>query len=156
MRRFRRLPRPFSAFFELEVLCRIGEKREALEQIRAYWGGMIEAGAGTIWEEYDPKQEGVQHYAMYGDPYGKSLCHAWGATPVYILRRYFMGVEPASPGYETFRICPETELFSEFRFETPVKNGIVRILWDGSTLTVYTDRKGGTLYYAGMEYELKE
>lgn len=147
---------PFFKFYELEALCCLGKKKEVLERIRAYWGGMIKAGAGTIWEEYDPNMEGVQHLAMYGDPYGKSLCHAWGATPIYILGRYFMGVEPTSPGYGTFQVRPETGLFSEFSCEVPIKYGCVKILWDGSVLTVLTDRKGGTLYYEGERYELKE
>lgn len=34
-----------------------------------------------------------QQYDMYGDRFGKSLCHAWGASPVYLLARYFVGLE---------------------------------------------------------------
>jgi len=26
---------------------------------------------------------------MYGRKYGKSLCHAWGAAPLYLLGRYY-------------------------------------------------------------------
>ncbi len=63
-------------------------KQRLEEEIRSYWGGMIERGAVTIWEEFDPKVEGAKQYAMYGDPFGKSLCHAWGASPVYLMGKY--------------------------------------------------------------------
>ncbi|MBN2614002.1 MAG: hypothetical protein JXB00_20765 [Bacteroidales bacterium] len=43
---------------------------------------------------------------MYGRRFGKSLCHAWGASPVYLLGRYFVGVRPTKPGYEEFEIRP--------------------------------------------------
>ena len=29
---------------------------------------------------------------MYLDKYLKSLCHAWGAVPIYLLGRYCLGV----------------------------------------------------------------
>jgi hypothetical protein len=29
---------------------------------------------------------------MYGRPFGKSLCHAWGASPIYLLGKYYLGV----------------------------------------------------------------
>ena len=38
--------------------------------------------------------------------FGKSLCHAWGASPVYLLGRYFLGVVPTSPGFATYDVKP--------------------------------------------------
>lgn len=32
-----------------------------------------------------PSEKGDEAYAFYGRPYGKSLCHAWGAGPVVLL-----------------------------------------------------------------------
>ena len=43
---------------------------------------------------------------MYGRPFGKSLCHAWGASPIYLLGKYYLGVRPTSPGYSTYSIEP--------------------------------------------------
>lgn len=80
---------PYFKFFELDMMGKIGERQYVLDQIRDYWGGMIEKGATTFWETYDPDENEKERYAMYGDPYGKSLCHAWGASPIYLLGRYF-------------------------------------------------------------------
>ena len=80
---------PYFRFFELEALCRLGYLDEVKAQIKAYWGGMLRLGAVTFWEEFDPEKPLEQQYEMYGDPYGKSLCHAWAASPIYLLSRYF-------------------------------------------------------------------
>ena len=80
---------PYFKFFELDMMGKIGERQYVLDQIRDYWGGMIEKGATAFWETYDPDEDEKERLAMYGDPYGKSLCHAWGASPIYLLGRYF-------------------------------------------------------------------
>ena len=41
----------------------------------SYWGGMLKEGATSFWEKYNPEETGIRHLAMYGRPYGKSLCH---------------------------------------------------------------------------------
>ena len=66
--------------------------KEVLAEIKSYWGGMLKLGAVTFWEEYDPALPLEKQYAMYGDPFGKSLCHAWAASPIYLLARYFAGL----------------------------------------------------------------
>ena len=38
---------PYFKFYELDVLCRMGRYAEVLEQIKAYWGGMLARGAVT-------------------------------------------------------------------------------------------------------------
>lgn len=55
---------------------------------------MLDLGATTVWEEYNPNLSGAQHYEMYGNKYGKSLCHAWGVSPIYLLGKYYLGVTP--------------------------------------------------------------
>jgi len=90
---------PYMRFYELAALCQQGLQAEVLSEIKAYWGGMLREGATSFWEKYNPEMKGDEHLAMYGRPYGKSLCHAWGASPVYLLGRYYLGVEPLLPGY---------------------------------------------------------
>ncbi len=98
---------PYMRFYELAALCEVGEQKFVLNEMLSYWGGMLDEGATTFWEEYDPTKKGDEHLAMYGRPYGKSLCHAWGAGPVYLLGRYYIGAKPLTPGYETYVIEPE-------------------------------------------------
>jgi len=97
---------PYMRFYELEALCAMGEQDYVLKEMRDYWGGMLNLGATTFWEEYNPSKKGAEHYAMYGREFGKSLCHAWGASPIYLLGKYYLGVKPTSAGYATYEIQP--------------------------------------------------
>ena len=74
--------------------------------MKDYWGGMLKLGATSFWEEYNPDKKGAEHYAMYGREFGKSLCHAWGASPIYLLGKYYLGVKPISAGYATYVVEP--------------------------------------------------
>ena len=97
---------PYMRFYELEALCAMGEQSYVLNQMKDYWGGMLKLGATSFWEEYDPTKKGAEHYAMYGRAFGKSLCHAWGASPLYLLGKYYLGIKPTSAGYATYTIEP--------------------------------------------------
>ncbi|MDD3402250.1 MAG: alpha-L-rhamnosidase [Hespellia sp.] len=145
---------PYFKFYELEVMCLLGKQEEVLKKIRAYWGGMLTQGAVTFWEEYDPAKENGKEYEMYGDPYGKSLCHAWAASPIYLLGRYYIGLKPTSTGYETFEISPNIKMFREISCRLPVKNGSVYVEWRENQLRIETDRDGGSLTYCGNTYPL--
>jgi hypothetical protein len=67
----------------VEAMVECGMRSEALELIRSYWGGMVEAGADTFWEAYDPKDS---TFSPYGDIHINSFCHAWSCTPAYFFR----------------------------------------------------------------------
>lgn len=69
-------------FVEALILC--GEKEKALEYMKYYWGGMLEQGADTFWELYNPKNPSE---SPYGSSMVNSYCHAWSCTPTYILRK---------------------------------------------------------------------
>ena len=74
---------------------------------------MLKLGAVTFWEEFDPEKPLEQQYEMYGDPYGKSLCHAWAASPIYLLSRYYVGLRSACPGGMEYELQPQTRFFQE-------------------------------------------
>jgi hypothetical protein len=97
---------PYMRFYELEALCAMKEQDYVLKEMKEYWGGMLKLGATSFWEKYDPAESGTAHLAMYGRPFGKSLCHAWGASPIYLLGRYYLGVQPTSAGYATYTVEP--------------------------------------------------
>ena len=127
---------PYFKFFELDALGKLGDLDRIWETIHDYWGGMIERGAVTFWELFDPKQEGREQYGMYGDPFGKSLCHAWGASPIYLLGKYFLGVRPTSPGYKTYEVKPAVQYFEKLDCTVPVGEKSVHIELNDGNLTV--------------------
>lgn len=145
---------PYFKFFELEVLCQAGFVGDMVQLLRDYWGGMLERGAVTFWEEFNPKQPEDDQYDMYGDRFGKSLCHIWAASPVYFLAKYVAGLEILAPGGEKFRVEPHTELIPRLDCTLPLGEGSVHITWDENSVRVETDRKGGVLRLDGSETEI--
>ena len=147
---------PYFKFYELEALAMLGRYDMITEAIGSYWGGMLDRGATTFWEEYKPEEPEEAQYGMYGDKYGKSLCHAWGASPIYLIGRYIMGLRPTKPAYETFEIAPQLALYEEFDCELPVSDKSIRLNYRNSTLTVYTNKEGGVLLLGDRKYPLEQ
>lgn len=145
---------PYFEGYELDAMCRIGNFAFFEDMLISYWGRMLELGATTVWEAFDPTQNGAEHYAMYGNRFAKSLCHAWGSTPIYLLGRYYLGVYPTSPGYKTFNVEPCTGGLGEIEGTVPVGNGSVYVHLTKELLTVKTDTEGGTLILQGEKHPL--
>ena len=91
---------------------------------------MLERGAVTFWEEYDPNVPKEEQYDMYGDKFGKSLCHAWSASPIYLLAKYFVGLRITDPLTGAYEIEPHLEEFDKLRCVLPVRDKQVHIQWD--------------------------
>jgi hypothetical protein len=136
---------PYMRFYELETLCRAGRHEQVLSDIRSYWGGMLREGATTFWEKYVPTETGTQHLAMYGRPYGKSLCHAWGASPIYLLGRYYLGVSPTKPGYAAYEVRPQLGDLEWMRGDVPTPFGLIHIEMNRHSVSVSSDGGQGTL-----------
>lgn len=146
---------PYFELYELMALCKLGHIEYAQNMINSYWGGMLKLGTTTIWEQYDPNDSGIKHYGMYGSKYGKSLCHAWGSGPVYLLGRYCLGVKPTSVGSKTFEVRPNPGIYKELHGKVPVGDGIVKVDLENGVLTVSADIVGGKVIWNGNEYALE-
>ena len=143
---------PYFRFYELAALCELEEHSIVCKEILDYWGGMLDLGATTFWEEYDPSLKGAEHYAMYGNPYEKSLCHAWGASPIYILGRYFLGVKPLTPGYKTFEVKPNLGDLEWIEGTVPAPNGEIYVYMDKSIIKIkHTDYSGVLIFDSKVE-----
>ncbi|HFC9368458.1 TPA: alpha-rhamnosidase [Enterococcus faecium] len=145
---------PYFKFYEQDALCKLGQTNIVYQTILDYWGGMLSHDAVTFWEEYDPTQTGNEKYSMYGDPYGKSLCHAWGASPIYLLGRYFIGLYPTKPGYEEFMIQPNLDSFETLNCTLPIKDGKISLEKTKDKIVITSDRTGGTVKMNGKSYPL--
>jgi hypothetical protein len=132
-------------FYELEALCALGEQSHVLNEIKNYWGGMLHLGATSFWEEYDPSKHGAEHYAMYGRAFGKSLCHAWGASPIYLLGKYYLGVSPTSPGYATYVVQPSLGGLQWMQGKVPTPHGTINIWCDIKQIKIISTEGEGTL-----------
>lgn len=146
---------PYMRFYELEALCMMGRQTQILQEIRNYWGGMLREGATSFWEKYIPSEQGTEHLAMYGRPYGKSLCHAWGASPVYLLGRYFLGIQPTQPGYATWEARPYLADLEWMEGRVPTPNGIIHIRMERHYICIRSDKGRGRLYLGNRCFDIE-
>jgi len=135
-------------FYELEALCAMGQQKQVLRRIRDYWGGMLSLGATSFWEKYDPAEKGAAQYAMYGRPFGKSLCHAWGASPIYLLGKYYLGIRPLSPGYASYAVEPVLGGLEWMEGEVPTPHGNIKLYCSRSRMKVHTVTGEGVLRFS--------
>ncbi|MFD2967528.1 alpha-L-rhamnosidase-related protein [Sphingobacterium bambusae] len=136
---------PYMRYYELEALCALGEKDYVMKEMKNYWGGMLKLGATTFWEEYNPDKKGAEHYAMYGREFGKSLCHSWGASPIYLLGKYYLGVEPTAAGYEKYTINPYLASLEWMEGKVPTPAGEIELAVSKKKITVKSPIGVGTL-----------
>ena len=71
---------------EAYLVCNMDKK--AYQLIESYWGGMIDKGATTFWEIYDPTDA---YKSPYNNHLFNSYCHAWSCTPSWFLRHPVYG-----------------------------------------------------------------
>ena len=84
---------------------------------------------------------------MYGRPYGKSLCHAWGASPLYLLGRYFLGIEPTKAGYREFSVHPVLGGLDWMEGSVPTPQGTISVRMDRHSLRVRATQGSGYLTF---------
>ena len=118
---------PYMKLYELLAFCEVGLYEKAEEYIKSYWGGMLSLGCTSFWEKYNPENVGSQHTGMYGLKYGVSFCHAWGAGPILLFGKYYLGVRPVSPGYEKFIVVPHLIGGDHISGKVPVPNGVISV-----------------------------
>lgn len=145
---------PYMRFYELETLCIDGLQEQVLHEMKAYWGGMLREGATSFWEKYNPEEKGAQHLAMYGRPYGKSLCHAWGASPIYLIGKYFLGVRPTKPGYEEYEVHPTLGGLKWMEGDVPTSFGKIHVKMNTHEISVQSDGGHGTLIIGDQQISI--
>ncbi|MFA6815420.1 MAG: alpha-L-rhamnosidase C-terminal domain-containing protein [Lentisphaeria bacterium] len=95
----------------------------ALKLIRRYWGGMLDFGATTFWEDFDlawtknaypidslPIKGKEDIHGSFGNYCYRglrhSLCHGWSGGPAAYLAESVLGIRPLTPGFKTAIIQP--------------------------------------------------
>ena len=76
---------PYMYHYYVQALIDSGLPKDARNVVESYWGGMVNKGADTFWEVYDPENEQLSPYNFFPM---NSYCHAWSCTPTYFIRKY--------------------------------------------------------------------
>lgn len=78
---------PYMYHYYVQALCECGLKTKAKEILLWYWGKMVEDGADTFYEVFNPENPSESPYGDGGVTLN-SYCHAWSCTPAYFFRKY--------------------------------------------------------------------
>lgn len=128
----------FMGGYVLRAKDLLGNKKDALETIRQYWGTMLDFGATTFWEDFDlawtenaarideVTPDGKKD--IHGDfgrfcyeKFRHSLCHGWSSGPASFLIEKIAGIEILEPGCKKIRLSPDLAglEWAEVSFPTP-------------------------------------
>jgi len=125
------LANTFFSHFVYRGLCRAGRFDLALALMRERYGRMLQRGATTLWESFEPTA---------------SLCHGFSATPVYQLSTEVLGIAPIAPGFVRFRCAPQLADLAHARGVFPTVRGDIRVAWErtGSDISLEVSVPEGT------------
>ena len=117
---------------------------ETLNIIREYWGGMLDMGATTFWEDFDIKwmenSVGIDKLVpegkndIHGD-FGKhcyqqfrhSLCHGWSSGPASFLIEQVAGIKILEPGCKKIKVSPDLGGLKWANISFPTPYGVVSL-----------------------------
>jgi hypothetical protein len=122
---------PYYGSYVLDAMARMDHRAAALAWIREYWGGMINEGATSFWEAYDPAwPKDDPHVDLQADDtagYRISLAHGWSSAPAYWLMDQVLGIVPTAPGFSKATIRPDLLDLDWVRGAEPTPNGLLKV-----------------------------
>lgn len=145
----------FYGYYMLEALAMAGRYQEAVDIIRQFWGGMLDMGATSFWEDFNlswmdnafridemPVAGKKDIHGDFGDycylSFRHSLCHGWASGPTPWMSHHILGVRILEPGCR--KVCIEPHLgdleWAEGTYPTPYGNIAVKVSRDEKGRTV--------------------
>ncbi len=128
----------FYGYYVLQARAQAGDYQGCLNAIRAFWGGMLDLGATTFWEDFNldwiPNAARIDELVpagkkdIHGDfgnycyrGFRHSLCHGWASGPTAWLSEHVLGIQIVEPGCKTIKIEPHLGdlKWAEGTFPTP-------------------------------------
>jgi hypothetical protein len=114
----------FYGYYILEAMSAAGQNAHALKTVRDYWGGMLDMGATSFWEDFDlawtnnafridqmPVKGMKDIHGDYGaycyKGFRHSLCHGWSGGPAPWCINNILGIRPLDIGCKTVQVKPD-------------------------------------------------
>ncbi|MCK0148090.1 hypothetical protein MWU78_20760 [Arenibacter sp. F26102] len=133
----------FYGYYILEAMAKAKDYDGALRVIRDYWGGMLDLGATTFWEDFDVLDVAnsgridelipTTNFDIHGDfgeycyvGYRHSLCHGWASGPTSWLSQHVLGIHIMDAG-NAVKIAPNLGDLEWARGSFPTKYGVLRV-----------------------------
>lgn len=140
--------RGFSTFMSYFILCALSETHgmnAALDAMKEYYGGMLDMGATSFWEDFDidwtkgdvcpvdripaPGQKNI--HGDFGGfcytGYRHSLCHGWSAGVIYFLATRVLGIRAEEDGFRKIRIRPDLGYLEKAEISVPTPRGVLKV-----------------------------
>ena len=140
---------PYYNYYILQAMSELGHASAGLEFVRDYWGGMLDLGATTFWEAYDPSwpKADFHSHLQADDEIGTkiSLSHGWSSGPTAWLTETVLGVRPTSGGYKDVEIRPQLGDLKWVEGDVPTPHGILhlRVVRNGLAYQLYVSLPEG-------------
>ncbi len=113
----------FYGYYMLQAQALAGEYQTAINIIRQFWGGMLDMGATTFWEDFNmdwlenaarldeitpPGKKDIHgDFGAYCYPgFRHSFCHGWSSGPTAWLTEHVLGIKVIQPGCKVIKIEP--------------------------------------------------
>lgn len=146
----------FMSYYVLSAMSRAAGTADALNVMKEYYGGMLEKGATSFWEDFDVDwidesgridelpRDGQKD--IHGD-YGKycytgfrhSLCHGWSCGPIQFLSERVLGVCVTDVGCKKITVAPNLCGLSYVNGKFPTPYGVVDIRHEATADGVKTN-----------------
>lgn len=134
----------FYGYYMLQAQAMAGQHKTALDVIRRYWGGMLDMGATSFWEDFDldwttnaarldeitPSEKTDIHgdFGAYCYPgFRHSFCHGWASGPTAWMTEHVLGVQVMGAGCKALKITPNLCDLEWVEGSFPTPYGAVKI-----------------------------
>jgi len=122
---------PHLNFYAISAMAEAGRRKEALDWLSEYWGGMLRPDTTTFWEGYDtrwPKEHFHGHLQTdHGEGYFVSLCHGWSSGPTAWLMEQVLGIQAVASGFAQVAVRPDLCGLEWARGTEPCPQGMIKV-----------------------------
>ncbi len=142
---------PYYNYYVIRAMAETGHREQALKWIRQYWGGMVDEGATSFWEAYDPSWYHEDfHSSLQSDNrsgYFVSLAHGWSAGPTAWLMEQVLGIRPTGAGFSTVEVRPDLVGLDWAKGSEPTPRGLLKVdaRKSGGAMTIAVDVPEGVV-----------
>lgn len=123
---------PYYNDYVIRAMAKMGHRKAAMNWIRQFWGGMVNEGATSYWEGYDPSwYKGYDfHESLQADDttgFHTSLAHGWSSGVTPWLMRQVLGIDPTAGGFAKVNIRPDLIDLKWARGGEPTPHGMLTV-----------------------------
>lgn len=148
----------FMSYYIAQAVKECLDGKTALGLLKEFYGGMLDRGATSFWESYEPDwlinsgridalpKEGEKDiHSSFGsncyNGFRLSLCHGWSCGPVQFLTENALGIKFIEAGGKKIKIQPDLMGLKSVRGKVPTAYGVIEISHEQTEKGIKTEYK---------------